>query len=73
MILWKGNWTWCMHARSPGAMDRHIAVAHGEQLSLAQGSHLSRGIEGGRERWLFTPPQLQSLPDLRLEPASPAL
>jgi len=24
-------------------------------LVLAQGSHLSRGTEGGRERWLFTP------------------
>ncbi len=35
------------------------AAAPGEQLGvrcLAQGSHLSRGIEGGRERWLFTPP-----------------
>ncbi len=34
------------------------AVALGEQLGvrcLAQGSHLSRGIEGGRECWLFTP------------------
>ncbi len=33
--------------------------APGEQLGvrcLAQGSHLSRGIEGGRERWTFTPP-----------------
>ncbi len=34
------------------------AAAPGDQLGvrcLAQGSHLSRGIEGGRERWLFTP------------------
>ncbi len=23
---------------------------------LAQGSHLTRGIKGGRERWAFTPP-----------------
>uniref|UniRef100_A0A672RMW4 Uncharacterized protein n=1 Tax=Sinocyclocheilus grahami TaxID=75366 RepID=A0A672RMW4_SINGR len=37
----------------------HIAAAPGEQLGvrcLAQGSHFSRGIEGGRERWSFTPP-----------------
>ncbi len=35
------------------------AVAPWEHLGvwcLAQGSHLSRGIEGGREQWLFTPP-----------------
>ncbi len=35
-----------------------IAAAPGEQLGvwcLAQGSHLSRGIEGGREPWLLTP------------------
>ncbi len=34
-------------------------AAPGEQLGvrcLAQGSHLSRGSEGGRECWLFTPP-----------------
>ncbi len=34
------------------------AAAPRQQLGvwcLAQGSHLSRGIEGGRERWLFTP------------------
>ncbi len=36
-----------------------FAVAPREQLGvwyLAQGSHLSRGIEGGRERCTFTPP-----------------
>ncbi len=35
------------------------AAVPGEQLGvrcLAQESHLSHGIEGGRERWLFTPP-----------------
>ncbi len=43
---------------TPGAVGCHIAAVPGEQLRLwclAQGSHLSRGIEGGRERWLFTP------------------
>ncbi len=36
-----------------GAVGSHIAAVPGEQLGvrcLAQGSHLSRGIEGGRER-----------------------
>ncbi|MCJ8748280.1 hypothetical protein PDJAM_G00163550 [Pangasius djambal] len=36
-----------------------LAAAPREQLGdrrLAQGSHLSRGIEGGREHWSFTPP-----------------
>ncbi len=35
-----------------------FAAVPGEQLGvrcLAQGSHLSRGIEGERERWSFTP------------------
>ncbi len=35
-------------------MGSHIAAAPGEQLGvwcLAQGSHLSRSIEGGRECW----------------------
>ncbi len=48
--------THCEH--TPGAVGSHIAVAPGEQLGvwcLAQGSHLSHGIEGGREHWLFTP------------------
>ncbi len=43
--------THCEH--TPGAVGSHIAVAPGEQFwvrCLAQGSHLSRGIEGGRER-----------------------
>ncbi len=37
----------------PGAVGSHIAAAPGEQLGvrwLAQGSHLSCGIEGGREQ-----------------------
>ncbi len=37
-------------------MGSHIAEAPEEQLGvrcLAQGSHLSRGIEGGREHWSF--------------------
>ncbi len=33
--------------------------------ALAQGSHLSRGIEGGRERWLFTPPTIPAGPETR--------
>ncbi len=48
--------THCEH--TPGAVGSHIAAVPGEQLGvrcLAQRSHLSRGIEGGRERWLFTP------------------
>ncbi len=39
------------------------AAAPGEQLGvrcLAQGSHLSRGIEWRRECWLFTPPTYNS-------------
>ncbi len=43
---------------TPAAVGSHIAAAPREQFGvrcLAQGSHLSRGIEGGRERWLFTP------------------
>ncbi len=42
---------------TPGAVGSHV-TAPGEQLGircLAQ-RHLSRGIEGGGERWLFTPP-----------------
>ncbi len=34
-----------------------FAAAPGEQLGVwcvAQGSHLSRGIKGGRQRWSFT-------------------
>ncbi len=48
-----------LHLTHPSAHTHtHIAAAPGEQLGvrcLAQGSHLSRGIEGGKERWLFTP------------------
>ncbi len=42
----------------PGAVGGRIAAVPGEQSGvrcLAQGSHLIRGIEGGKERWLFTP------------------
>ncbi len=49
--------THCEH--TPGAAGSHISAASGEQLVVqcpAQGSHLSRGIEGGRELWLFNPP-----------------
>ncbi len=38
------------HEHTPGAVDSHIAAAPREKLEvwcLAQGSHLSRGIEGG--------------------------
>ncbi len=48
------------------------AAAPGEQLGvrcLAQGSHLSRGIEGGESAG-YSLPQLQSVPDLRLEPTT---
>ncbi len=41
---------------TPGAVGSHIAEAPEEQLGvrcLAQGSHLSCGIEGGREHWSF--------------------
>ncbi len=44
---------------TPEAVGSHIAAAPGEQLGvrcLAQGSHLSRGIEGVRERWYSLPP-----------------
>ncbi len=44
---------------TPRAVGNHIAAAPVEQLEvwcLAQGSHLSRGIVGGRERCTFTPP-----------------
>ncbi len=57
------NTSKCTHSNedrehTPGAVGSHIAAAHGEQLGvrcLAQGSHLSRGIEGGREHWLIAP------------------
>ncbi len=48
------------------------AAAPGEQLGvrcLAQGSHLSRGIEGG-ESTGYHSTHLQSLLDLRLEPTT---
>ncbi len=50
----------CTHTavNTPRAVGSHIAAAPGQQLGvrcLAQGSHLSPGIEGGRECWLFTP------------------
>ncbi len=49
----------------PGAVGNHIAAAHGEQLGvrcLAQGSHLSRGIEGGESASIHSPHQ-QFLPE----------
>ncbi len=49
----------------------HTVNTHGEQLGvrcLAQG-HLSRGIQGGRERYIHSL-HLQFLPDLRLELAT---
>ncbi len=61
----------CEH--SPGAVGSHIAAAPGEQLGvrcLAQGSDLTRGIEGGREHWFIHSPNRQILPDLRLKPAT---
>ncbi len=57
---------------TPGAVDSHIAAVPWELLGvwcLAQGSHLSRGIEGGARTLVIHSPHLQSLPDLRLEPA----
>ncbi len=47
------------HTHTRSSLGNHIAVAPREQLGvwcLAQGSHLSRGIEGAKEHWLFTPP-----------------
>ncbi len=47
-------------------------AAPGEQLGvrcLAQGSHLSRGIEAGESAG-YSLPHRQSLPDLGLEPAT---
>ncbi len=58
----------CEH--KPGAAN---AVAPGAQLGvrcLAQGSHLSRGIEGGESAGYSINPHRQFLPDLRLEPAT---
>ncbi len=49
------------------------AAVPGEQLGvrcLAQGSHLSRGIEGGERALVKHSPHLQSLPDLRFEPTT---
>ncbi len=49
------------------------AAVPGEQLGvrcLAQGSHLSHGIEGGESAGYSLPPHRQSLPDLRLEPTT---
>ncbi len=61
----------CTHLNTPRA-EGHIVAPPGKQLGvryLAQGSHLSRGIKGGRERWLFTPHQ-QFLPVQILEPTT---
>ncbi len=63
----------CTHSseHTPGAVGSHVA-APGEQLGdrcLAQGSHLSRGIEGG-ESTGYSLPHQQSLLDLGLEPAT---
>ncbi len=44
------------------------AAAPGEQW-LAQGSHLSRGIEGG-EKARYSLPHRQFLPDPRFEPTT---
>ncbi len=50
---------------TPGAVGSHIAAAPEGAVGgscLAQGSHLSRGIEGGSERWSFTPPLIPAGP-----------
>ncbi len=55
----------CTHIHrehTPGAVGSHLCCgARGAVWGqcLAQG-HLSRGIEGGRERWTFTPPTYNS-------------
>ncbi len=52
--------------------DAIVAGAPGEQLGvrcLAQGSHLSRDIEGGRALYIHSP-HLLSLPVRRLKPAA---
>ncbi len=48
-----------------------VGCGAGEQL----GDHLLKGLTSAvvlraLERWLFTPPRLQSLPDLRLKPVT---
>ncbi len=57
------QWTHTHREHTPGAVGSHLCCGTGEQLwvqFLAQGSHLSRGIEGGRERCTFTPPTYNS-------------
>ncbi len=53
---WTNTHTHCEH--TPGAVGSQCCSARGAvgRSVPYQGSHLSRGIEGGRERWLFTPP-----------------
>ncbi len=45
-----------LHLTHPSAHTHSSEHTPGAPWCLAQVSHLSRGIEGGRERWLFTPP-----------------
>ncbi len=57
---------------TPGAVGSHISAAPGEQLGvwcLAQGSHLSRGIEGGESAEYSLPPlTIPAGPEARTRP-----
>ncbi len=59
------------HTHTPVAVGSHIAAAPGEQLGvrcLAQGSHLSRGIEGGESAgYSLPPPKIFAGPETRIQ------
>ncbi len=60
-----------MNKHTPGAVGSHFMLR--EQLGLqclAQGSHHGHDIEGGERALDIHSPHLQSLTDLRLEPAT---
>ncbi len=48
-----------VNTHTPGAVGSQCCGIRGAVVGsvLAQGSHLSCGIEGGREHWLFPPPK----------------
>ncbi len=56
------KWKWRMATHTQNLVTHMAPGEHLGVRSLAQGSHLSRGIEGGRERWSFTPPTWHSNP-----------
>ncbi len=74
------QWTHTHCEHTPRVVGSHIAAAPGEQLGvrcLAQGSHLSRGIEGGESAgYSLPPPTIPARPETRtrdLRVASPTL